>query len=346
MAWTPKILVIGAGGIGGITAATLAAAGHRVTAISTNAEIRTAIARRGFTVQRKGQAVTTQGKIAATPSEISDLIIVATQPPSVEEAATIAKPFLASDGSMVVLQNGLCEERVAAIVGPSRVIGGIVAWGASMTSPGVYEQTATGGFALGRLDGSTDQRLTDIASVLQSIGPVKITANLRGARWSKLALNAAISSLGTVAGQRLGTVVRVRQFRRLALEIMTEVVEVARASGVRLEKVAGTMDLDWIALTAKEKQGSASVAMVAKHAMLLAVGMKYRRMRSSMLAAIERGRVPAIDFLNGEVSAHGRRVGVATPVNDRIVDTVWAIARKQRTSSMALLDELVSSTIR
>ena len=33
-------------------------------------------------------------------------------------------------------------------------------------------------------------------------------------------------------------------------------------------------------------------------------------------------RVPAIDFLNGEVVTRGKKHGVATPVNERIVDCV------------------------
>ena len=52
------------------------------------------------------------------------------------EAARPALPHLASDGQVVVLQNGLCEDRIAAIVGAERVIGGIVAWGAAMPEPG------------------------------------------------------------------------------------------------------------------------------------------------------------------------------------------------------------------
>ena len=56
-----------------------------------------------------------------------------------------------------MLQNGLCEERVAAIVGERRVIGAIVAWGASMPEPGRYERTAAGGFQIGRLDGELDE---------------------------------------------------------------------------------------------------------------------------------------------------------------------------------------------
>jgi 2-dehydropantoate 2-reductase len=82
------------------------------------------------------------------------------------------------------------------------------------------------------------------------------------------------------------------------------------------------------------------VSLTAKHALLLAVGLRYRRMRSSMLAAIERGRTPAIDFLNGEVVARGARRGVPTPINRTICDAVWAIARGEQRSSRALLDRI------
>ena len=221
-----------------------------------------------------------------------------------------------------------------------RVIGAIVAWGASMPEPGRYEKTAAGGFTLGRLSGQLDDSLRRVGELFEAIGPVTLTENLRGARWSKLALNCAVSSLGTIAGERLGPVVRVRRYRRLALEAMTECVQVARAEGVDLEKVAGTLDLEWIALSDADKVSRGSASLTAKHALLLAVGLRYRRMRSSMLAAIERGRTPAIDFLNGEVVTRGAKHGLATPVNQRIVDTVWSIAKGEATSSRETLDRV------
>ena len=85
-----------------------------------------------------------------------------------------------------------------------------------------------------------------------------------------LSINCAISSLGTLGGDRLGVLMRHRYMRRLALEIMTEVVAIARASGVRLEKVSGTLDLDWIALTDAERHIAGSPGLFAKHALLLA----------------------------------------------------------------------------
>lgn len=351
----PRILVMGAGGIGGIVTASLAEAGHDVVAVSTNLEIRRAVEQHGMRVRDGGEEQVVAAKVVEDPaaavardgdgpgaSGFVDYVILATQPPTVEEAARSLVPYLSPSSAVVVLQNGLCEERVAAIVGKDRVIGAIVAWGASMPEPGIYERTAAGGFAVGKLDGSgeADAQLRQLGGMLEAIGPVTFTKNLRGARWSKLALNSAISSMGTIAGERLGPVARVRRFRRLALEVMSEAVEVAKKLGVTLEKVSGTVDLDWIALTPDDRVARASASLTAKHALLMAVGMRYRRMRSSMLSAIERKRPPAIDFLNGEIVRHGEQVNVPTPVNRAVVETVWKIARGEETSSRATLDRL------
>ncbi len=336
----PRILVMGAGGIGGIVASTLMEIGSAVTAVSTNTLIRAAVDKAGFRVIDEGEERVVRGWVSPAPEGKYDLCILATQPPNVEDAARTALPHLVEDAEVVVLQNGLCEDRIAHIVGPERVIGGIVAWGASMPEPGRYERTAAGGFSLGRLSGQMDDHVRRVAELLEAIGPVTLTKNLIGARWSKLALNCAVSALGTIAGERLGVLVRQRRYRRLALEIMTEAVAVAKAEGVQLEKVAGTLDLEWVSLSDADRAATASVSLTAKHALLLAVGLRYRRMRSSMLAAIERGRTPAIDFLNGEVVSRGAKHGIETPWNRRIVETVWSIAKGEQKSSRDLLDRV------
>ena len=157
------------------------------------------------------------------------------------------------------------------------------------------------------------------------------------------AINCAISSLGTLAGDRLGSLLQHRFVRRLALEIMTEAVVVARREGVRLEKVSGTFDLSWMALTDEEREASGSPSLVAKHAMLLAVGLRYRRMKSSMLAAIERGRTPAVDFLNGEVVLRARAHGLRAPFNTLAREMVWDIANRKRVARFELLRELADA---
>ncbi|HKE19346.1 MAG TPA: 2-dehydropantoate 2-reductase [Kofleriaceae bacterium] len=341
-----RVLVVGAGAIGGTVSACLAAVGADVTAVTTNEEIHRAVSERGFRTAGEGTRRAVRGRIelGVPAGEKFDIVLLATQPPQVEDAARAALGALADGGIVVCFQNGLCESRIARIAGGERTVGAIVAWGASMPEPGLYDRTSAGGFTLGRLNGEPDDRVRELGALLEAVGPVELTSNLLGARWSKLALNCAVSSLGTIGGERLGPLVRVRRYRRVALEIFTEVVEVARAEGVALEKVAGTLDLDWIALSAADRAAGASAALTAKHALLLAVGLRYRRLRSSMLSAIERGRVPAIDFLNGEIVTHGARHGLTVPVNAAVVETVRALARGDERPSRALLDRLYEST--
>jgi 2-dehydropantoate 2-reductase len=327
----PRVAVMGCGAIGGVLSAHLLEIGADVTAVTTNPEIASALAAHGVRVQ--GEAAPPALRPRAVVERLGedtgrfDFILLATQPPQLEAAARSAAPWLSERGALVCFQNGLCEERVAKIVSPERVIGAVVAWGASMVAPGIYDRTSMGGFTLGRLDGTLDARLEELGRLLEAVGPVTLSDNLRGARWSKLALNCNISTLGTIGGERLGVLMRQRHVRRLALEIMTEVVQVARAEQVRLEKVSGTLDLEWIALTDAERSAAGSPGLVAKHTLLLAVGARYRRLRSSMLAAIERGRTPAVDFLNGEVVQRAEQHGIPVPVNRAARARVWEIAK-------------------
>ena len=342
---TPRILVVGIGGIGGTVAAHLANLGADVTALCRNSEICRAVRANGYKLVGDGGS---QSAPAEVVSEIKtgdryDVIFLATQPPSVEEAARSVAPALSENGRIVVFQNGLCETRVARAVGESRVIGAVVAWGATMVEPGVYDRTSSGGFVIGALSGKPDESVKTIAGMLESIGPVECTENLLGARWSKLALNCAISSLGTIGGERLGPLVRVRRYRRLGLEIISEVVRVAKAEGVSLQKVAGTVDLEWLQLPESEKRAG-SPSLAAKHGMLMAVGLRYRRLRSSMLAAIEQGKPPSVDFLNGEVVSRGKTCGISVPINAMIVETVHNIAKGRVRSSRELLDEIYERT--
>lgn len=364
----PRLLVVGCGGIGGVVAAHLFEQGHDVTALTTNTLIADAINEGGFRLRGDGSPGVVRGRaVTAVPkaAPLFDYILLATQPPQVEEAARGVLSHLAPNGAMVCFQNGLCEERIAAIAGPSRTLGAIVAWGASMVEPGVYDRTSAGGFVLGRmrfgdstdegtpseqalraplLDDAPDPRLDELARILEAVGPTTTSSNLAGARWSKLAINCAITSLGTVGGERLGVLMRHRHVRRLALEIMTETVAVARALGITLEKVSGTLDLDWIALTDSERVASGSPGLFAKHALLLAVGARYRRLRSSMLTAIERGRPPAVDFLNGEVITRGAALGIPTPINAAVRELVFEIARGKAKPSIDLMRSFFEHT--
>src|SRR5688572_25884593 len=116
-----RFVVVGCGGIGGIVAAHLFEQGHDVTALTTNPAIASAIQEHGFRVRGESSPGTVRGiAVQALPPAAPpfDYVLLATQPPQVEQAARDALPFLSQSGAMVCFQNGLCEERIAAIAGP------------------------------------------------------------------------------------------------------------------------------------------------------------------------------------------------------------------------------------
>jgi 2-dehydropantoate 2-reductase len=63
-----------------------------------------------------------------------------------------------------------------------------------------------------------------------------------------------------------------------------------------------------------------------------------------MLAAIERGRPPAVDFLNGEVVERAGKHGIEANVNRAAAAFVWQIARGERRPSLESLRNLYDST--
>lgn len=340
-----RIAVIGCGGIGGVLAATLTRAGADVTPVVGNPRIAAALTKHGYRVreldgsewaQPLGHAPLLHASEAEAPF---DLVFVATQSTTLEAALADALPKIADGAAVVTCQNGLPEERAAALVG-ERVIGCVVGWGASMVEPGFYQRTSKGVLTYGRpTAGAPDP--APIAALTEAASPSLVVDDLAGVRWSKLAINCVTTTLGAIGGVPLGKLLSHRPIRRIALEVFAEVAAVAHSSGVKVQPVGGTLDIDKIAISDVERRLSfGSPSLAYKHSVLLAVGFKYRRLRSSMLYALERGRPPEIDFLNGEIVRRGAALGVPTPVSTALVETVRAIEAKRASSSLGALRAL------
>ena len=171
--------MVGSGGIGGVVVSSIdehvRGLGGEVVALTTNPEIAAVVREHGFRLTGVDGARTVRAAIITELDANTapfDQILLATQPPQVEDAARNALPWLAPDGVMVCFQNGLCEDRIARIAGAERVLGAVVAWGATMPEPGVYERTAAGGFTIGRIDGRDDPRVERLALTLEAVGPI------------------------------------------------------------------------------------------------------------------------------------------------------------------------------
>jgi 2-dehydropantoate 2-reductase len=349
-----RIAVLGVGGIGGVFAASLTRAGHEVSPVARDPAARARLAAQGYRVTEldgrswsvplSAPPVGTLPEARAADLRPFDAVVVTTQSPALEEALTSAAPALSPDTIVVVCQNGLPEARAKAVLPSARVLGCVVGWGASMTAPGEYRRTSGGGLQLGDPDPGAPSLarapgVPALLAALSSSGAAELSDNFAGVRWSKLAINSVTSTVGAIGGEPLGRLLIHAAVRRLALEIFTELAAVARAAGVRLAPVGGTLDISSVTLTPAERRARLPpLSLVGKHALLLAVGAKFRRMRSSMLYALERGRPPEIDQLNGEIARRGAALGVPTPVNAALVERVRAIqAGRERSSVTGLL---------
>jgi 2-dehydropantoate 2-reductase len=74
---------------------------------------------------------------------------------------------------------------------------------------------------------------------------------------------------------------------------------------------------------------------------MLVVGIKFRRLKSSMLQSLERGRPAEIEFMNGYVAQKGEQSGVPTPINTALTSMVREIDSGQRQIDPQNLDELI-----
>ena len=110
---------------------------------------------------------------------------------------------------------------------------------------------------------------------------------------------------------------------------------VAEAMQIHVEP-AGSGKLDYYKLLA----GKGKSAGLKRDLTIRIIGFKYRRIKSSSLQSLERGRRTEIDFLNGYICEKGKALGVPTTLNSAVKAMVLEIENGQRQMSLDNLDEL------
>ena len=317
-----RAAIYGAGSLGTILGAYITRNGGEIELINRNKAHIEALRKNGARVT--GTVEFTQPVTAYTPQEMTgkyDIIFLMTKQQQNQEVVTYIKPFLADDGVIVTLQNGLPELQIAAIVGEERVLGCTVAWGATMKETGVCELTSAPdslSFSLGALTERPNAHLNDVKALLEKMGTVELDRNFIGSRWSKLLINAAFSGMSAVLGCTFGEAAGNKTSRRIVQAIIKECIDVCAAGKIRIEPVQGkdiVMLLDYNNRIKKAFSFFVIPIAIRKHALL----------KASMLQDIEKGKRTEVDAINGAVSTFGRKVGVPTPMNDKVVEIIHSI---------------------
>ena len=318
-----QVAVVGAGAVGGIVAAFLARAGWDPEVVCKHQETVERGRSHGFHIFGvRGEHRIRLRTVKETHglSGPKEAAFLATKANDAMGAARDLVPFLKENAVVVSLQNGICEEGLSEILGRNRVIGCVVGWGASMHGPGELEMTSGGEFVIGSMDSQSVGRLTLVKQMLDEVAPTRISENIMGELYAKLIINACINSLGVVAGVKLGQLLAMKRARQAFIAIMREAMAVADAMGIKVEPGGGGK-LDYYRFL---EEGNL-LSDMKRHLLIRVIGFKYRKIKSSSLQSLERGRKTEIDYLNGYFCDQGRRHGVSTPINDAVVRMVKEI---------------------
>jgi len=284
---------MGAGGVGGFYGGRLAQAGHDTTFITRGEHLR-AIRAGGLSLKGPaGDAVVAGARATDNPAEVApvDVVLFCVKLYDTEDAARAIAPLLSKGGVCITLQNGVDgPQRIGAVVGADRVMGGLAFVSALIESPGVIRYNSKSpSIKFGEAGGGMSERAIRFRDACMAAGVgAEVVPDIRAALWHKfvgLAVNASLTSL---VRKPAGVCYHDPDLLALARSGFEEVAAVAKAMGIGLPD-------DIVEWQVKNHQNFPP------------------DMYASMYHDVARGRRLELDSLSGLIVRKGRELGLPTP---------------------------------
>jgi 2-dehydropantoate 2-reductase len=323
-----RILVYGAGAVGGYLGGILAATGKDVTLVARGAQY-DAMSSRGVILEgpKSGRPDPIKVKVCRPGEEkgLYDVVFVGLKSHQITENAKHLAGLMAKDGTIIFAQNGVnwwyFEKLDSPYKGKSlpsldpdgvikrtfnidSVIGGIINKPAELVEPGrirLVDQQADR-LVIGELDDRITPRWKEIAAVIESAGwPVLATDKVRQFKWRKQLSNAVFNPFGAVTQSSARQIGEFDPAKRAARTMMEEVVAVAASVGVKMDITVDEM-LDGLT--------------------------KRLEIPSSTLQDVRMGRGLELAALTNAVIDIGRLTGVPTPYLDVIAALAGTLNRR------------------
>jgi 2-dehydropantoate 2-reductase len=330
-----NVLVVGAGAIGGVTAAKMTDKVRQVAVLDANEEHVERMRGDGLLIDELGEERRVRLDAHVDPAGFDDpfdFALITLKAPHLESALGPLLDRGLVKNAYVSLGNGLVQERIAGIVGEGNLIWGTVEWGSTNFGPGHLARTTRGPFIIGEPDGSVRDRTRLLADALGTVDEARITENIRGQVWSKLLVNSSFSGLGAVSGLLYREVVADPDGKEVALAVWREGYDVGMAQNLELEDVLGVPAEALVVRGSGDRERADEALEVAME--------QAGATKASMLQDLERGIKTEVDVINGGVVEKGRECGVETPLNSRVVDLMHAMERGERRPGRDVFVEL------
>ena len=321
-----KVLIWGAGAIGGTLGAAFVRAGHEVAFVDNVAAHVDAINRAGLRIDGPifQDVVHAPAFLPEAVTGQHPLIFLCVKALHTEAAAQALAPHLASNGVVVSAQNGLNEIALSRILGATRVIGCFVNFGADYLEPGVVHYSGHGAAVIGELDGATTARIRDLLALMQDFDPkAELSANIWGYLWGKMIYGALL--FGTaLTNDSIADVLANPAARGVLTRLGQEVGRVAAAQQVRTEGFDGfdpaafapdapkaLIDTSFADMVAHNRRSAKSHSGIWRD-------LAIRKRQTEVLAQL------------GPIVAAGRVAGVPVPLTARAIELVQDIEAGRR----------------
>jgi 2-dehydropantoate 2-reductase len=302
-----KILIAGAGAIGGFIGARLARAGADVVLFARGPHL-AAMQERGLRVISPDGDFEVKPQVTGELAGVGavDVVFLGVKAHALTGLAPALTPLLGPDTAVVSTQNGipwwyfqgiggelegLHLESVdpggviARAIEPRRVVGSLAYFSTDVAAPGVIHHTEGNRMSFGEPHGGRSDRTRAIAEALIAAGfRCPVTTRFRHEIWVKLLGNVAFNPISALTGGTLEELVRHPDVSRLVRELMTETEAVAARLGIELP-----ISID---------QRMAGAEKVGAH-------------KTSMLQDFEAGRPMELEAVVGAVVELGERLGIA-----------------------------------
>ncbi len=318
-----RVCIVGAGAIGSLLGARLAAAGVEANALARGATL-AALRQHGWRLD------SAQGRIGgplrasdqAGELGVHDLVVIAVKAPALSALAPSLAPLIGAHSVVLPAMNGVpwwfCQGRpgfdtplqsvdpggaIARAIAFERVLGCVVHVSASTPEPGLALHRVGQGLIVGEPDPGRgrSERVQRVADLLARAGfePTK-AADVRHDIWFKLWGNLTMNPVSALTGATVDRVLGDPLVRAFCSAVMIE----AAAVGARIGCP--------IAQNPEERH---------------VVSSRLGAFRTSMLQDVDAGRAIELDAIVGAVHEIAQRVGVATPNVDALLGLTRLFAR-------------------
>ena len=334
-----KIVIMGAGAVGGYAGSHMVQAGEDVTFIDPWPEHVEHMRKHGlrvthamdvpeFTVPVRALHLTDAQQLSKEAPV--DIAFICMKSYDTAWATTLIKQYLAPDGFAVSLQNCMNEETIAGIVGWGKTLGCIASSiTVNLPEPGhIHRGAGKGGkahtvYRAGEVHGRITDRAKELCRLVGYSDSAKVTDNLWGERWSKLVANVMQNGLSACTGLPGGEILRSDPLRHFSARLGSEAIRVGQAHGYQLEEILHLPP----ETIAKAGEGDAEAMRACDEQRFKDSKKTSGTQRPSMGQDMQKGRRTEIDFLNGFVVREGEKVGQACRANAALTDIVKRVEK-------------------